>query len=137
MISIWKDYRVYLCEMDFDYRPATYFNGTGASALLVKLTYPESQWGEEICIFATALDGELFFEIVDFYGNEYQAKPEVANRPLSLQELILLVESLEVDPEAELGNINQTLSGIPMAESELYPQLKDYFSQKRMHFGYS
>ena len=122
--------------MDFDYRPETYFNGTGASSLLAKLTYPESQWGEEICVFATALDGEIFFEIVDFYGNEYVSKPAVSEGPLPLQELIFLVESLEVDPETEMGNINQTLSGIPVAESKLYPQLKDYFAQKRAHFGY-
>lgn len=122
--------------MDFDYRPETYFNGTGASSLLVKLTYPESQWGEEICIFATALDGEIFFEIVDFYGNEYASKPAVSKGTLPLQEIILLVESLEVAPETELGNINQTLSGIPIAESRLYPQLEEYFSQKRAHFGY-
>ncbi|MBD3629195.1 UDP-glucuronosyltransferase [Cyclobacterium sp.] len=122
--------------MNFDYKPETYFNGTGASSLLVKLTYPESQWGEEICIFATALDGEIFFEIIDFYGNEYKTKPEYSDGPLPLQELILLVESLEVDPDSEMGNINQTLKGIPVAESKLYPELKAYFNQKRAHFGY-
>ncbi|MFO7824709.1 MAG: UDP-glucuronosyltransferase [Cyclobacterium sp.] len=122
--------------MNFDYKPETYFNGTGANSLLVKLTYPESQWGEEICIFATVLDGDIFFEIIDFYGNEYKTKPAYSSEPLPLQDLILLVESLEVDPESEMGNINQTLLGIPIAESKLYPELKDYFNQKRAHFGY-
>jgi hypothetical protein len=122
--------------MDFDYQPKTYFNGTGANALIVKLTYPESQWGEEICIFATTLDGLIYFEIVDFYGNEYIIKPEKSGTPLKLQELILLIESLEVERDGEMGAINQTLSGIPVAESKLYPQLKHYFDQKRNHFGF-
>lgn len=125
-----------MAGMNFDYRPETYFNGTGASTLLAKLSYPESQWGEEICIFATALDGEIFFEVIDFYGNEYKPKPACSSEPLPLQELILLLESLEVDPESEMGHINQTLQGIPQAESKLYPELKDYFNQKRAHFGF-
>ena len=122
--------------MNFDYQPKTYFNGTGANALIAKLTYPESQWGEEICIFATTIDGLNYYEIVDFYGNEYTIKPDESSKPLQLQELILLIESMEVEKEGEMGAINQTLLGIPVAESTLYPQLKDYFDQKRNHFGF-
>lgn len=128
----------YIClNMNFDYQPKTYFNGTGANALLVKLAYPESQWGEEICIFANSLDGFIYYEIVDFYGNEYSIKPSESSQPLKLQELILLIESMEVDKKGEMGAINQTLLGIPVAESTLYPQLKDYFDQKRSHFGFA
>ncbi|WP_339923066.1 UDP-glucuronosyltransferase [uncultured Cyclobacterium sp.] len=122
--------------MNFDYQPKTYFNGTGANALIAKLTYPESQWGEEICIFATTIDGLNYYEIVDFYGNEYSIKPDESSKPLKLQELILLIESMEVAKKGEMGAINQTLLGIPVAESTLYPQLKDYFDQKRNHFGF-
>jgi len=122
--------------MNFDYQPKTYFNGTGANALIAKLTYPESQWGEEICIFATTLDGLNYYEIVDFYGNEYSIKPDESSNPLQLQELILLIESMEVEKKGEMGAINQTLLGIPVAESTLYPQLKHYFDQKRNHFGF-
>ncbi|EPR68924.1 hypothetical protein ADICYQ_2011 [Cyclobacterium qasimii M12-11B] len=122
--------------MNFDYQPKTYFNGTGANALIAKLTYPESQWGEEICIFATTIDGLNLYEIVDFYGNEYSIKPDESRSPLQLQELILLIESMEVEKKGEMGAINQTLLGIPVAESTLYPQLKDYFDQKRNHFGF-
>ena len=122
--------------MNFDYQPKTYFNGTGANALIAKLTYPESQWGEEICIFATTIDGLNYYEIVDFYGNEYTIKPDESSKPLQLQELILLIESMEVEKEGEMGAINETLLGIPVAESTLYPQLKDYFDQKRNHFGF-
>jgi len=122
--------------MNFDYQPKTYFNGTGANALIAKLTYPESQWGEEICIFVTTLDGLNYYEIVDFYGNEYSIKPDESSNPLQLQELILLIESMEVEKKGELGAINQTLLGIPVAESTLYPQLKHYFDQKRNHFGF-
>ncbi|WP_235114511.1 UDP-glucuronosyltransferase [Cyclobacterium qasimii] len=127
----------YIClNMNFDYQPKTYFNGTGANALIAKLTYPESQWGEEICIFATTIDGLNLYEIVDFYGNEYSIKPDESRSPLQLQELILLIESMEVEKKGEMGAINQTLLGIPVAESTLYPQLKDYFDQKRNHFGF-
>ncbi len=122
--------------INFEYRPESYFDGTGPTALIAKLTYPESQWGEEICIFATALDGNILFEVADFYGNEYKMHPVSSKRTLMLQELIVMIESLEVDPEAALGNINQTLLGIPEAESNLYKNLKDYFNEKRTHFGY-
>lgn len=123
--------------IDFEYCPETYFEGNYTSVLLVKLSYPESQWGEEICIFASALDGKIIFEVADFYGNEYQIQPESSDSPLRLQELIVLIASLGVDPTAEMGNINQTLTGIPIAESRIYKQLKDYFDEKRMHFGYT
>jgi hypothetical protein len=122
--------------MNFDFQPKTYFNETAANALIAKLTYPESQWGEEICIFATSVDGVIYFEIVDFYGNEYSIKPSECRNPLPLQELILLIESMEVDKKGEMGAINDTLLGIPIAESTLYPQLKHYFDQKRTHFGF-
>lgn len=122
--------------INFEYRPESYFDGTGPTALIAKLTYPESQWGEEICIFATALDGNIIFEVADFYGNEYKMLPVSSKRTLMLQELIVMIESLEVDPEAAIGNINQTLLGIPEVESNLYKNLKDYFDEKRTHFGY-
>ena len=127
----------YICNViNFEYRPESYFDGTGPTALIAKLTYPESQWGEEICLFAVALDGNIIFEVADFYGNEYKINPASSKRTLMLQELIVMIESLEVDPEAVLGNINQTLLGIPEAESHLYKNLKDYFAEKRIHFGY-
>jgi hypothetical protein len=122
--------------IDFEFRPESYFDETGPTALIAKLTYPESQWGEEICLFAAALDGNIIFEVADFYGNEYKIQPDSSERPLTLQEVIVMIESLEVDPEAVMGNINQTLLGIPEAESNLYKNLKDYFAEKRIHFGY-
>ncbi len=121
--------------IDFDYSPRSYFDGTGPSALLAKLSYPESQWGEEISLYATALDGEIYYEVVDFYGNDFRVKPEKSLQPLTLQELIFLVETLEVMPHADKGKMNMTLSGIPEARSILYPQLALYFREKRKNFG--
>ena len=121
--------------IDFDFTPATYFDGTGPSALIAKLSYPESQWGEEISIYATPLDGEIYFEVIDFYGNDYYLKPEKSRKPLSLQEMILLIENLEVSKNSAQGNIHVPLMGIPVAESLAYPQLKKYFLEKRKSFG--
>lgn len=121
--------------INFDFRPASYFDGTGPSTLLVKLTYPESQWGEEISIFANTVDGEIFFEAVDFYGNDFNIFPEKNSQTLSLQALIIMIETMEVTPELAQGNVEWTLAGIPEAESLLYPELKAYFNEKRRNFG--
>ncbi|WP_291782293.1 UDP-glucuronosyltransferase [Cecembia sp.] len=121
--------------IDFDFRPTSYFDGTGPSSLLVKLTYPESQWGEEINIYCNVLDGEFLFEAIDYYGNEIDLNPEKSNQPLSLQEIIFLIESMEVKNNNLLGNIELTLSGIPEAESQFYPDLSRYFQDKRKTFG--
>lgn len=122
--------------VDFDFTPDSYFDGTGPSALLVKLHYPESTWGDEISIYATYLDGEIFFEAIDYYGNDFILSPEHTSDPLTLQELIILIERLEVRKGHELGHITQTLAGIPMAKSNFYPQLEEFFLDKRKHFGY-
>jgi hypothetical protein len=121
--------------IDFDYRPESYFDGTGPSALLAKITYPESQWGEELSIYASPLDGVIYFEVVDFYGNEFKTKPEKSKVPLSLQEFIFLIETIETEEGSEEGNVKLTLRGIPEAESTVYPDLKRYFSEKRKTFG--
>jgi hypothetical protein len=121
--------------IDFDYTPDSYFDGTGPSALIAKLNYPESQWGEEISLYATPLDGDIYFEVIDFYGNEYMVNPEKSKNPLSLQEIIFLIETLEVSQNRDEGKVNLTLLGIPEAESLAYPQLKEYFMEKRKNFG--
>ncbi len=121
--------------IDFNYFPKTYFDGTGPSALIVKLSYPESQWGEEISIYAATLDGEIYYEVVDFYGNDFKTNPEKSSQPLTLQNLIFLIETLEVTERDGKGDIKLTISGIPEAKSNLYPQLSDYFDEKRKNFG--
>ncbi|MBS9525507.1 UDP-glucuronosyltransferase [Litoribacter ruber] len=121
--------------IDFEYRPEAYFDGTGPSALLAKLSYPESQWGEEISIYAAPLDGEIFFEVVDFYGNDFKVTPKKSRQPLNLQEFIFLIETMENTTASQEGNIQLTLSGIPEAQSLIYPQLGQYFEEKRRTFG--
>ncbi|MCH7401544.1 UDP-glucuronosyltransferase [Belliella kenyensis] len=121
--------------INFDFKPASYFNGTGPNTLICKLSYPESQWGEEISIYANALDGLYYFEAVDFYGNDITLNPEKSPHELSLQELIFLIETMDVDPKTAQGNIQLTLSGIPLAESQLYRDLENYFLEKRKTFG--
>ncbi|KEO72188.1 hypothetical protein [Anditalea andensis] len=121
--------------INFDYKPTSYFDGTGPSALLAKLSYPESQWGEEISIYASTLDGIIYFEVIDFYGNDFKTNPDCSREPLTLQEFIYLVETLENGNGSEQGNIRLTLKGIPEAESSVYPELKKFFIEKRKTFG--
>jgi len=126
---------VILGMIDFKYRPASYFDGTGPTSLIAKLSYPESQWGEALTLYATPIDGEIHFEMVDFYGNDYILHPASSKIPLTLEEIIVLIESLEVPEEGMQGRASLTLRGIPEAESWVYPQLKAYFQQKRKTFG--
>jgi hypothetical protein len=120
--------------INYDFRPSSYFEGSSPNILLVRLIYPESQWGEEISIYANVMDGEIYYEAVDFYGNDFKLDPEKSKLPLSLQELILMIEKMDVDPEFGQGNVNLTLSGIPEANSLIYPELQEYFSEKRKFY---
>jgi hypothetical protein len=121
--------------IDYDFRPKTYFDGTGTIVLLAKLLYPESQWGEEISIYTNVIDGKYHYEAVDFYGNEINLIPSKTKNTLSLQELILMIETMETKPENTLGNIELTVSGIPEAVSNVYPELEKYFFEKRKYYG--
>lgn len=121
--------------INYDFRPERYFDGTGPNTMLVKLLYPESQWGEEISIYANVIDGTYYFEAVDFYGNEIKLSPASSKMPLTLQEMIFLIETMDVKPEEAQGNISLTLSGIPEAESLIYPELEVYFTEKRKYYG--
>lgn len=121
--------------IDFEFAPPNYFDGTGPSALVAKLSYPESQWGDEIGIYATTLDGEIYFEAIDFYGNDYSLTPEKSTKPLTLQEIIFMIETIDVSLHREQENIQITLMGIPSVQSLIYPQLAEYFDEKRKNFG--
>jgi len=120
---------------DFKYQPETYFKSDSTSALLVRLHYPESTWGEQISIYAHSLEGKIQFEVVDFYGNEYMLYPPSAWEPLSFEDVIYLIEGMQLNQDAVEGNIELVLDGIPLAESDFYPDLKQYFDEKRKSFG--
>lgn len=120
---------------DFKYRPETYFTTDSNSALLVRLNYPESTWGEQISIYAHLLEGKIQFEAVDFYGNDYVLYPSSAWEPLSFEELTYLIEGMQVNQDAVERNIELVLDGIPLAESEFYPELPSYFAEKRKNYG--
>lgn len=121
--------------INYKFRPEVYFEGEITTIRLVKLHYPESQWGEQISIFAHWIDRKIQFEAVDFYGNEYLLYPSSVEEPLMLEDLIYLLEGMQVNKDAMEGNMELSLSGIPEAESELYPDLQKYFEEKRRNFG--
>ncbi|MCH6199837.1 UDP-glucuronosyltransferase [Aquiflexum sp. LQ15W] len=121
--------------VDFRYRPETYFEDELTSVLLIRMDFPESQWGEVISIYANLLDGQVHYEAVDFYGNDINLSPSKSHEPLSTQEVIFMIESMETDWDLAQGNMGLTLLGIPEVESKYYPDLKIYFSEKRKSFG--
>lgn len=120
---------------DFKYQPKTYFESETTSTLLVRLQYPESTWGEQISIYAHQSEGKILFEAVDFYGNDYILYPSSSWEPLSFEEMIYLIEGIQVDQDAFEGNIELVLDGIPLAQSDFYPELSGYFAEKRKNFG--
>ncbi|WP_100628610.1 UDP-glucuronosyltransferase [Algoriphagus formosus] len=121
--------------LDFKFRPETYFSEGSNSVLLVKLHYPESQWGEQISIYAHALDRMIQLEVVDFYGNEYLLYPSKVEEPMNLEDLIYLIEGMQVNQDELDGKMELVLGGIPEASSDFYPDLKTYFAEKRKSFG--
>ncbi|HSF54582.1 MAG TPA: hypothetical protein VLA71_12560 [Algoriphagus sp.] len=120
---------------DFKFQPKTYFRDETTSVLLVRLQYPESTWGEQISIYAHHLEGKIQFEVVDFYGNDFLLYPSSTWEPLSLEDMIYMIEGMQVNRDTFEGNIELVLDGIPEAESDFYPQLKKYFEEKRKNFG--
>jgi len=121
--------------VDFRFRPETYFEDELTSVLLIRLDFPESQWGEVISIYANLLDGMIYYEAVDFYGNDINLSPSKSFETLSTQEVIFMIETMETDWDSASGNMGLTLLGIPEVESKYYPDLKKYFSEKRKGFG--
>lgn len=120
---------------DFKFRPETYFSEDTNSVLLVRLHYPESQWGEQISIYAHLLEGKIQYEVVDFYGNEYVLYPGSSWEPLNFDEVVYLIEGMQINQDLQEGNMALVLDGIPEAESSFYPELKKYFEEKRKNFG--
>ncbi|MCE7056365.1 UDP-glucuronosyltransferase [Algoriphagus sp. AGSA1] len=121
--------------IDFKFHPESYFTDETTSVLLVKLSYPESQWGEQISIYAHSLDGKIQFEAVDFYGNDYILYPSWSYEVLSMEDLIYLLEAMQVNTDAMEGNMELILDGIPEVESDFYPGLGEYFEEKRKNVG--
>lgn len=120
---------------DFNYQPETYFTGESTSALLVRLYFPESTWGEQISIYGHLSEGKIQFEVVDFYGNEYLLYPSSTWETLKLEDMIYLIEGMQLNRDILEGNIELVLDGIPQAESDFYPELKRYFDEKRKNYG--
>ena len=119
---------------NFDFRPESYFLTESTSVLLVKLTFPESQWGEQISIYAHFLDRKIEYEALDFYGNDFMLYPRVSEEPLTFEDMVYQIESMVVNTDQIEGNPDLTLNGIPEAESTFYPELKNYFKEKRGNF---
>ncbi len=120
---------------DFKFHPKTYFEEDISSSLLVKLHYPESQWGEQISIYAHQGNYQIQLEAVDFYGHEYILYPSKIEEPLSLEDLIDLIECMQLNRDELDGKMELVLDGIPEAKSSFYPELEKYYSEKRKDFG--
>lgn len=121
--------------IDFKFIPKDYFEEESNSALLAKLNYPESQWGEQISIYAHLIERMIHFEAVDFYGNEYILYPSKAEEFLSQEDFIYLLEGLQINTDTQVGNMSYILSGIPEVTSSIYPDLSSYFAEKRKSLG--
>lgn len=117
-------------SQDFDFKPSTYFQSEESLALIAKLNFPESQWGEELSIFAEYSQGLIYYEVADFYGNSYAIQPEFTAEPLTLAQLIMLIETME-DLTGNSENIDPLRMGIPEANSPFYLELGPYFEEKQ------
>lgn len=120
---------------DFKFTPETYFKDGVTSVLLVKLQFPESQWGEQISIYAHFVENKIQFEAVDFYGNDFILYPSSSFEPLNFDDLVYMLEGIQVNQDMNEGNIEITLYGIPEAESSFYPEIEKYFDEKRENAG--
>ena len=58
-----------------------------------------------------------------------------SEEPLSLEEVIYLIEGMQLNQDGIEGNMELVLDGFPETESDWYPQLKSYFETKRKQVG--
>jgi hypothetical protein len=121
--------------IDFKFRPDSYFSEESTSTLLVRLHFPESTWGEQISLYAHFLERKIQFEAVDFYGNDYLLYPGSCEEPLTMEDIIYLIEGMQLNQDTAQGAMELVLDGIPEVESTVYPELKIYFQEKRKNFG--
>lgn len=121
--------------IDFKFIPDSYFEDESSSVLLAKMNYPESQWGEQISIYAHWIERKIHFEAVDFYGNEYMIYPSKVEETLSQEDFIYLLEGLQINTDMQTGNMDLILDGIPEVSSHIYPGLSEYFAEKRKSIG--
>lgn len=120
---------------DFKFTPESYFKEGITSVLLVKMQYPESQWGEQISIYAHSMEGKIQFEAVDFYGNDFMLYPSSSLEPLNFEDFVYMLEGIQVNQDSSEGNIEITLYGTPKVESTFYPEVEKYFDEKRKNEG--
>jgi hypothetical protein len=121
--------------IDYNFAPSTYFPLGETSNELLKLSFPESTWGDELWI-EVSTDGEkIYYEASDFYGNSYILIPQESFSPLKLKDVIMMIETIALAAHEAAGNMEMTLIGIPLVESNHYPDLKIYFNKKRKTSG--
>jgi len=116
--------------LDFDFQPKTYFGDDQSSVIIARLHFPESQWGEELSIFAEYSQGLIYYEVADFYSNTYAVQPEFTAEPLRLNQLIFLIETME-DVTGNSENIDLLKMGVPEVTSDFYPEISKYFEDRR------
>jgi len=81
-----------------DYRPATYWIDDGASpcepdeVVIVCITLA-SVWSDMICIRARRWGTRIAYRIEDEYGTVFRFKPRQSTQPLTMGELISLIDS--------------------------------------------
>ncbi len=121
--------------INFKFRPETYFSEEITSVLLVKLNFPESKWGEQLSIYAHSNAHRINLEAVDFYGNDYILYPSTIDEPLSLEDLVYLLEGIQLNKDDIQGGMELILDGVPLAVSPFYPELEIYFEEKRKSYG--
>ena len=84
---------------------------------------------------AHEIDYRIQLEAVDFYGNDYMLYPSSMDEPLSLEDLVFLLEGIQLNKDEIQGGMELILDGIPQVESAFYPELSIYFDEKRKNLG--
>jgi len=126
--------------------PPSFFGGCCLPALLdneveIARIRLESTTFDIISVRASLQNGKIHYSVVDEYEGqtEYTCNPEVSDQPLTMAELIDLMENTDVDLEYSglvLGMIQQNFECSGDAEqwvhfanvtSDLYPQLGEWY----------
>jgi hypothetical protein len=131
-------------EIDLTFRPVSYWpEAEPPDEIDIATISVESVLGDEVFVIAEPADGVRIRYSARQDGATYEAQPPTSDRPLSLGELIALIDGIALGENLTglvhgvlalnemIGSGNAEHADFVSVSSEFYPQLFDHYAAKK------
>lgn len=135
---------------NYDHQPDAYWTEPPEDDVVIASVLLESTLSDVIMVTAApAADGRIRFGVRDEYEGAYTVAPEYSDRPLSMRELIELIDGAEMSEEPEMarglvygalafnslvGSGDATDANFVSVRSEFYPELDEHYRQQAVRW---